>query len=530
MINNNKQIGPIDEILVNHGPKAVMQLIKIMTPTHTAARKLREKMTDFDVKTLHSALFQPVFSKDFQESYKAFAEAGLYDDPEIRKGYLRRAANYLSANHGEQEVLFQALNTFQSNSRDGKKQGSSFMAALNSVGKDKLDYCVRWKPRTDDIISPVMIIDEASMVEDYMVLDVLESSVLSIWLGDRGQLQPIPTDQNERKKISAELKRGSINLNENSNDQSVQNVFTMKNLGTDVEILAKKDLKHNHRADPEKEDLIELAHNMLHITAVESCTENKTLRQAYWRFENLVKPFIFEASKRDKGVKTYHGLTNDLVEDILFGRAKIITWRNGYAGKSSIKPKRRAEMIGNKVIRDLIELPEDEITAGELFRIKFTDNTEDFIKEIIRQEGFEWRYCGDSYFKSESSGRIEFFDFTIGRNQPDLLQSRSLYGALYANLDYAITAHTAQGDQFDKIILENKEIYGLKFMSQQKMKLSKSISSMNNFWEWFYTAVSRAKKEVIFIDSVENLNSLNLTQLKNDIPRIQDELISLVQL
>lgn len=322
------------------------------------------------------------------------------------------------------------------------------MSAFSTSLSDKALRFVRKDSDFEEVPS-LIVIDEASMVNQKIYHDLLSLKIKILLCGDPGQLPPIEKDSN----FSA-LDNPNITL------QSIQ----------------------RQQVD---NPIITLAHKIYD-----------------WNLEDIVynEPISTNdgmALILNKAVNTDGAETPKLVENLMKQADQVLCYTNKYRtyvnsflrkakGFSSVYP-----MPGDKLIctRNNWNLITDEVPLvngqlGECVSFKLSKKTHkrksynigilvfkpDYTNETVKVEVSLSPFDGSEYYDDLP---VEYFD----------------YG-------YAITVHKAQGSEWDNVLA----VYD-------------SYTTVDHLKEWLYTALTRAKKEIILylpkVNSIEGIKKVS---------------------
>lgn len=129
-----------------------------------------------------------------------------------------------------------------------------------------------------------------------------------------------------------------------------------------------------------------------------------------------------------------------------------------------------------------------------------------FLKASLRIDGYEeevsaWvmldtltsDYPALSYEQSKALYRAieaDYADIASKRKRFEKIRENEYYNALQIKFAYAVTGHKAQGGQWDAVFIDQG------YLAEDMMN--------DEYWRWLYTAITRARKRVYFINFKED--------------------------
>lgn len=141
-----------------------------------------------------------------------------------------------------------------------------------------------------------------------------------------------------------------------------------------------------------------------------------------------------------------------------------------------------------KILNDYIYSPEPELDRklyNKVFRAVLIKNLE--FREVFNELKKTLREMKTS--KTEKLVVLRDRYIALKLQISRILRDNEYFNPLLVKFGYAITCHKAQGSEWDNVIID--------------MKALNLVPRNEQYFRWLYTAVTRAKKEVYFINSVD---------------------------
>ncbi|MEM5871926.1 MAG: ATP-binding domain-containing protein, partial [Candidatus Aenigmatarchaeota archaeon] len=141
-----------------------------------------------------------------------------------------------------------------------------------------------------------------------------------------------------------------------------------------------------------------------------------------------------------------------------------------------------------KILNDYVYSPEPELDRklyNKVFRAVLIKNLE--FREIFNELKKTLREIKTS--KTEKLVVLRDRYIALKLQISRMLRDNEYFNPLLVKFGYAITCHKAQGSEWDNVIID--------------MKTLNLVPRNEQYFRWLYTAVTRAKKEVYFINSID---------------------------
>ena len=84
----------------------------------------------------------------------------------------------------------------------------------------------------------------------------------------------------------------------------------------------------------------------------------------------------------------------------------------------------------------------------------------------------------------------DYADISSKKKRFEQIRNNEYYNALQIKFAYAVTCHKAQGGQWDAVFIDQG------YLNKDQMN--------DDYWRWLYTAITRAKERVYFINFQED--------------------------
>lgn len=332
------------------------------------------------------------------------------------------------------QVLSNKLHTSENrfkNDSIGTIHSLIYSAVTNTKGE-----VIGWDKK-DNLPVDLIIIDEASMVDEYIWNDLLSYKIPMVAVGDHGQLPPIRGSFNLMNKLNIKLEE--IHRQARQNPIINVSILARQNGEIPVDHFSAQVFKVDRTAADTNEIVNELLESYNHETLV-LCGLNSTRTRL---------------NQHIRSTKDFHFPQPDVGD-------RVICLRNNHK-----------KNIYNGMLGTISSIEEVSYSNEELLSLGLDDEVDtDTFRNYYVKIGLD-----DEVFSYEGTIAGEQF------NQSSTLKNVPRTIDLY-DFGYAITVHKAQGSQAKRVILFEERF---------------SKMSDEDWRRWLYTAVTRAEEELYIV-------------------------------
>ena len=356
---------------------------------------------------------------------------------------------------------------------------------MTKTEKDEYIFEFKQNKKSDISKMTVYVIDEASMLgnnninkesrvifgTNKLLQDLINNNIKNkiIFVGDPLQLPPVGSD------ISVALNKNELEKTFNITCKEFVLTKIMRqekeNTIQNESIKLRKAFDNKEKYDLEKDNK-----NILEINYDD-------IPEFYFRNKNNTG--IITYSNRSALIlsnKIRERLFNNIEEKINVGEKLLVIFNNQKLQIMNGNFIKIVEVINrfSKEIKLNIEKNEEKIIKLEFAEVKIEKENKEIIKtNILLNFLNDFLYPRDEKFISDALSK-DAIDRGI---EP---YNSELYNALRVRYGYVITCHKSQGNEFDNVILENKQI------------------EKDSDYKWLYTGITRAKKYVYLFKEFQN--------------------------
>ena len=332
------------------------------------------------------------------------------------------------------QVINSKLSIFNVNTKDTV---STIHSLIYTAILDKDNRIIGWDKKKNLNVD-LIIVDEASMVDQNIWYDLLSYRIPILAVGDHGQLPPINSSFNLMEKLNIKLEE----IHRQVKDNPIIKLSTIARLEGKIPVGTYS--KNVFKLDRDSDDIGSVIDELL-----DNYNDNTLILCGI----NTTRIRLNKIIRQKKGFETAEPETRDKIICLSNNRRKNIY--NGMVGKIKY-----IEKIFKKENNENIQMQLDglENKSGDLnYFVKVVFEGEDKLFEgLISSEQF-----GMEKTLKQKSKEIELFDF-----------------------GYALTVHKAQGSQAKKVVLFEEKF---------------SKMSEEDWRKWLYTGITRAEEELCII-------------------------------